>query len=98
MPKCTVYLMFGLSIPIPNALVATSKGTLLFLNRTALSLFSVSHLSPASIPLGGRPEYNVTSVSVAFCATSRASVRPCTRALAVGTNTIPEAVFRPQGR
>ena len=98
MPKYTVYLMFGLSIPIPNALVATSTGTRLFLNRAALSLFSVSHLL-LSIPLvGGRPEYKVTSVPVAFCTTSRASVRPCTRALTVGTNTIPEAVFRPDGR
>ena len=38
-PACTVYRMFGLSIPMPNALVATSMGTALALKSAAAFAF-----------------------------------------------------------
>ena len=74
-PKCTVYRIFGLSIPIPNAFVATSTGTRLALKSAAFSRFCACHLS-ASRDAGGLPEYMVTSAPVACCTIRRGILHP----------------------
>ena len=65
MPKWSVQRMLGLSIPIPNALVATNTVDLFSLNSFALSLFSTSH-STLLVPFGAEPEKIVTGTKMFF--------------------------------